>query len=89
MQPDFHKDKALMYFLLVRDECTALGELREGNENDVNIHADRGALVDNIGDEVGKVESGTAESHIELHGNQGEENEEFVDMRRKFMENLQ
>ena len=85
-----HNDKALMRFLLVRDERAALGELREENEidSDVNIHTNRSRTIDDIGNEVGEVESETVD-HTEKHGNQGEECKELVDMRRTFMKSLQ
>ena len=86
----FHNDKSLMNLLLVRDECAALGELREENEidSDLNGHTNRSATIDSIGNEVGEVESETVD-HTEKYGNQGEESNELVDMRRTFMETLQ
>ena len=80
-----------MNLQLVTDECAALGELRERNGDEIedNTDANRGALKGNIGDEVRVVESETTEIHIEMPGYTGEQNEEFVDMRRTFMGNLQ
>ena len=85
----FHNDKSLMNLLLVRDGCAALGELREENEidSDLNGHTNRSATIDSIGNEVGEVESETVD-HTEKYGNQGEESNELVDMRRTFMETL-
>ena len=86
----FHNDKSLMNLLLVRYECAALGELREENEidSDLNGHTNRSATIDSIGNEVGEVESETVD-HTKKYGNQGEESNELVDMRRTFMETLQ
>ena len=79
-----------MNLLLVRDECAALGELREENEidSDLNSHTNRSETIDSVGNEVGEVESETVD-HTEKYGNQGEERKELVNMRRKFMETLQ
>ena len=86
----FHNDNSLINLLLVRDECAALGELREENEidSDLNSHTNRSATINNIGNEVAEVESETVD-HTEKHGNQGEESKKLVDMRRTFMETLQ